>query len=192
MCVDDLVSSLFWPLSFEDADILAAFETCTDNWKHGEMPRVSRNVNKLLDKMLVSFIVKIWWVVRLTFPFLFFVLTPQVLQAPWVPSSELWAGYPPVHHEDWLYFCPLEVHMLYEFTLSSISLPSPSILSSLLENKNFRLGLWLFLSFLLEHQCHLCVLPKQITVGYFALQRSTPLEKSLHVPCTSEIKASGS
>lgn len=111
---------------------------------------------------------------KINFPLFLFVLTPQVLQAPWVSSSELWAGYPPVHHEDWLYFCPLEVHALYEFTLSSISLPSPSILSPLLENKKFRLGLWLSLSFLLEHQCHLCVLPKQITVGYFALQRSTP------------------
>lgn len=58
MCAD-LVSFLFWLLSFEDIDVLAAFETCTANCKH-EVSRISRNVNELLDKMLVSFIVKIW------------------------------------------------------------------------------------------------------------------------------------
>lgn len=60
MCADDLVSSLFRPLSFEDIDVLDAFETCTANCKHEEVFRVSRNVNELLDKMLVSFMVKIW------------------------------------------------------------------------------------------------------------------------------------
>lgn len=59
-CADDLMSFLIWLLSFEDIDVLAAFETCTANCKHEEVSRVSRNVNELLDKMLVGFIVKIW------------------------------------------------------------------------------------------------------------------------------------
>lgn len=62
MCADDLVSSLFWPLSFEDIDVLAAFETCTATCKHEEVSIVSRNVieligqdvNKLHSKVMVS------------------------------------------------------------------------------------------------------------------------------------------
>lgn len=78
-----------------------------------------------------------------------------------------------MHHEDWLYFCPLEDHVLYEFTLSSISLPPPSILSTLLGNQNLRLGLQLCLSLPpSNNQCHLCIPPKPITVGYFALHKS--------------------
>lgn len=76
-----------------------------------------------------------------------------------------------MHHEDWLYFCPLEDHVLYEFTFSSITLPHLSILSSLLGNQNLRLGLQLCLSFLPGTTS---VLWKQITVANFALHRSTP------------------
>ena len=72
VCADHLVSSLFGPLSFEDIDVLAALEDCIANCRHEEVARVSRNVNELLDKMLISFMVKIWWVVGLTFSFLFF------------------------------------------------------------------------------------------------------------------------
>lgn len=82
MCTDDLVSSLFWPLSFEDIDVFAAFETCTASCKHEEVSRVSRNaieligqdVNKLHSKVMVSS--------KINFSLSFFVLTPQVLQAP--------------------------------------------------------------------------------------------------------------
>ncbi|KAK4822629.1 hypothetical protein QYF61_017834 [Mycteria americana] len=55
-----LVSSLFGPLSFEDIGVLAALKDCVANCRHEEVARVSRNVNELLDKMLISFMVKIW------------------------------------------------------------------------------------------------------------------------------------
>lgn len=59
VCADHFMSSLFGPLSFEDIDVLAALEDCIAKCKHEEVARVSRKVYELLDKMLISFMVKI-------------------------------------------------------------------------------------------------------------------------------------
>jgi len=60
VCADHLASSLFGPLSFEDIDVLAAFEDYVANCRHEEVARVPRNVNEFWDKMLISFVIKIW------------------------------------------------------------------------------------------------------------------------------------
>lgn len=56
VCADHLVSSLFGPLGFENIDVLAALEDCVANCRHEEVA----SVNGLQDKMLISFMVKIW------------------------------------------------------------------------------------------------------------------------------------
>ncbi|KAJ7417637.1 neurexin-3 [Willisornis vidua] len=47
------------PVSFEDIAVLAALENCIASCKH-EVSGLSRNVNELLNNMLINFIVKIW------------------------------------------------------------------------------------------------------------------------------------
>lgn len=59
VCADHVVSSLFGPLCFEDIGVLAALEDCLANCRHEEVARVSRNVNELLDKIVIGFMVKI-------------------------------------------------------------------------------------------------------------------------------------
>lgn len=169
VCVDLLVCSVSGPLSFDDIDV--PLKDCIAICRHEEEVRMSRNVKKILG--LISFVVKIWLVVGPTFSFSslnsagpasslsakHWIMSWTATSAPWRLTSLLPSQ---GSHTLWIHFLFHLTATSFNIVITSRKPESEALASSLpfLPSRN--------------NQRHLCVLPTQTTVGYFALHISTP------------------